>query len=140
MRQPAGVARIAMRESHLEMKVLWKAKGVASPLSRFVTFGGTIDPSAEPEAVAIVETHSIQIGPTLGEAQSSAPIDSDTAGTRRVETGIERLAAEAGWAPVLLDRSVASRLVRLQESEGTTIVARRYSSSDGTRILLDVAR
>ena len=86
-------------------------------------------------------TAGVAAGQTIDLASTGgAATASDDAGTRRAETGIERLAVEPGWEAILMDRTLATRLVRLQQVEGATIIAARSDHPEGPRYVLHVVR
>ena len=140
-RQPAGAMRLAMRESAIESTPTWLAAGAARPTVREIEFGpAAAEASSADDAVAVVGPNDVCIGTTSSAATQAAAIAADDPGTRRVETGIERLARDPAWAGVLLDRTLASRLVRVQEAEGATFTIRRSQAGDRVRFTIDVDR
>lgn len=96
-------------------------------------------------SIAIVSKDTVRlldgdVAPRASASLGKTPTTlADNPSTRRIETGIERLAADPGWAAILMDRRLAERLVRLLETEpDTTIVATRDARS--TSFTLQVIR
>lgn len=91
------------------------------------------------DAYAVISRDGVRMvhGPVLaGQAAgfAEAPVmAADNASTRRVETGIERLAAEAGWSPILMDRRLSERLVRMLETGDGIFIAGRSTLPDGSQ-------
>jgi hypothetical protein len=96
-------------------------------------------------SVAWIDRDGVRLaaGPVApGDAASLANVPivpTDNPSTRRVETGIERLAAEPDWAAILLDRRLSERLVRLLEVEPSTVIVATRGAS-GTAFTLQVIR
>lgn len=97
------------------------------------------------ESVALINRDGVRISKRAMSPEASEsfkevpPATADNPSTKRIETGIERLAAEGGWEAILLDRRLSERLVRLLEVEPTaTIVAVR--SRAGSSFTLQVVR
>ena len=132
-RQPAGASHVAQREDRFEVSPTWLADGASRPLTRSIEFHPTAAADASSSIVARVSPTDV----ALGEA---APIAADDPATVRVETGLERLAARPEWGALFMDRTLASRLVRLQETERATLAIAREGDADHVRFVVHVTR
>jgi hypothetical protein len=91
------------------------------------------------------QLRSLSKPPGPGEAllisshvQSSVP--SDDSATARRETAIEALAKQGGWEPILMDRHLGSRIVRLFESEAVEAIVVHRKRGDVTQFVIHVQR
>lgn len=136
-RQPAGLAVLAQREERFDARVVWSAPGDTRPLTRGLRFASDFDAAATQPTTAGTPTI---VRPTEVVRPDGTTVAADDPATTRRETGIERLAADPAWSAIFLDRTLAARLVRLQESEKVTILATRSGDGAAARILLRVER
>lgn len=142
------------KAEHFDVRLVSTARGPAAKL-RAVRFAGeTLHPPrintdlaaslvtnrspAAWDAYAVVSRNSVRLLPdplAAGDARSFATtptIAADDPSTRRVETGVERLASTAGWGAILMDGSLAERVVRLLETEETQLIVARSTAPDGS--------
>ena len=135
-RQPAGAARVTQRELKFETSPKWVVGSEARPIARSLAFAAEMTAGCDPSRAPTSGAAAILARPRELVRDDGTAVVADDPATVRVETGIERLAADPAWAAIFLDRTIAARLVRLQESEGVTIAATKA----GEQITLRVDR
>lgn len=105
------------------------------------------DEGAWEKAVVITpgEIYPLSSAPTaasaLGVGTHAQPsIDSDDPATARRETGIEALAKQPGWEPLLMDRHLSQRIVRIFESERTVGIVAMRKRGDAKQFVIHLQR
>lgn len=123
--QPAAELALGQRESGFDTSSdrLITLRGGSPATIRSIRFPGITDEAIQPDG-----------------SQRAPDGDAAAASVGRSETPIERIAASTDWAAILLDQSVARRLVQLQETERAAVRVSREMADDRTRYVVHVSR